>query len=1003
MGMIKLLQYDPVDQWGRHFHLVDFHGFRKFSADIRPFVSEEIIDFIKKGEFPMGQDWLVTLTNVLGASEYYSSNNNGDAFFKSALSNDGKDYGYKTFEDGHCYLHHNNSDPKHSVGKICYAHWNNRMARVETISCIRRERAGKFAERIDRGEMPSVSMGCFTAGHMVTLEDGRLKLIEDVEVGDRVLTHKGRGAMVTERHRRPYNGKLYAITTPYNATIRCTREHPLFVLHKDEVMELGAKSTWRRRAPEDIDTERAEWICAGHLEVGDYLLKPVVHEVETPDYANVALARLLGYYLAEGIVVTNKHGQATGVEFSTHVDDPIHDEIDQLAESWGARNKPVRRPCVHCADALYVTIHDRQLAELCWRHCGRHSRNKALSYSVQRWDPQLQLHFLGAYINGDGWQNAGRWQPGSVGISTASETLATQVCQMLWRNDILASVQTVRHKAGGGFNRSETTEYVTYVGRTQVDVLAEYSQKVTPVGSNRRPGGRRWLVGNYMLLPVTEITKLEYVGEVYNLEVDVDSSYVVEGYGVHNCKVAFDVCSVCGNKAPNMTKYCDHLKYAMNRILPGGQKVYADNPYPKFFDQSYVLVGADRTASHLMKVSGYNASVTPSAWLGKQAYDGNGCRKLAEEKRSDPKSADITKEVPMNLSDEDSRLVEVFIDRVLPVLERTEPTLTKDAIDALSEYAPEKVAASLLCVGMVLRPSEWASYAFQRAGREKEAAMLLGARDEDLMDLCAIEKHHIDSVDFNIDTDEADEKIAGIVEDWIPRRSAFEPHFSHRIDIAPHLPEIEKRALVSELVEDAVPDLAVAMLAYLAYRTAVPETRLKVIEEAIKKRPALLVPLLGGMLLARRAILGESHGLGASGPNYTIRTSSEKRAVNPWLTVAAPLGGAYLASTYLRGKRRQGYPLSGVGRFVEEHPGLTGLGGVYAASQLGHLGDIAARSAGKATQAVSTKGRGLIAKMIGKLTKTSAVQIALIEAPEKFLQKRYPEMACAEGTAERSS
>jgi len=163
MGMIKLLHYDAEDQWGRHVHVVDFKGFNKFASGIREYVSPEIIKFIKEGSFPTGDDYIVTLTNVLGASEVYSSNNNGDAFFKNALSHPGDDYGHKTFERGHCYLHHQNDDPRKSVGKIAFAHWNDRMARVETISWIEKNKAGRFAEQIDRGELPSVSMGCKVA------------------------------------------------------------------------------------------------------------------------------------------------------------------------------------------------------------------------------------------------------------------------------------------------------------------------------------------------------------------------------------------------------------------------------------------------------------------------------------------------------------------------------------------------------------------------------------------------------------------------------------------------------------------------------------------------------------------------------------------------------------------------------------------------------------------------------------------------------------------------
>ena len=61
------------------------------------------------------------------------------------------------------------------------------------------------------------------------------------------------------------------------------------------------------------------------------------------------------------------------------------------------------------------------------------------------------------------------------------------------------------------------------------------------------------------------------------------------------CKIPYDVCTVCGNKAPTRKQYCDHLKYEMGKIYPDGVQSCALNPSPKFFDSSWVIRPADRT------------------------------------------------------------------------------------------------------------------------------------------------------------------------------------------------------------------------------------------------------------------------------------------------------------------------------------------------------------------------------------------------------------------------
>lgn len=78
----------------------------------------------------------------------------------------------------------------------------------------------------------------------------------------------------------------------------------------------------------------------------------------------------------------------------------------------------------------------------------------------------------------------------------------------------------------------------------------------------------------------------------------------------HNCRVPFDVCSYCGNKAHTRDEYCKDVKDG-GHCKAGGLKhnlgkmasvdgklhqLYADNTQPYFFDISHVFVPADRIA-----------------------------------------------------------------------------------------------------------------------------------------------------------------------------------------------------------------------------------------------------------------------------------------------------------------------------------------------------------------------------------------------------------------------
>jgi len=71
------------------------------------------------------------------------------------------------------------------------------------------------------------------------------------------------------------------------------------------------------------------------------------------------------------------------------------------------------------------------------------------------------------------------------------------------------------------------------------------------------------------------------------------------------CRVPYDVCSICGNKALTPKDYCEHVtKNGLNYVYPDGRKVFVYNPDPDFFDISIVVVPADKTACILAKIFG---------------------------------------------------------------------------------------------------------------------------------------------------------------------------------------------------------------------------------------------------------------------------------------------------------------------------------------------------------------------------------------------------------------
>ncbi len=69
------------------------------------------------------------------------------------------------------------------------------------------------------------------------------------------------------------------------------------------------------------------------------------------------------------------------------------------------------------------------------------------------------------------------------------------------------------------------------------------------------------------------------------------------------CRVKYDVCMICGNKAPTRMQYCQEMRDIPGAILPDGRMVCVDNPQPVFFDISFVNVGAAKNAKVMDKLA----------------------------------------------------------------------------------------------------------------------------------------------------------------------------------------------------------------------------------------------------------------------------------------------------------------------------------------------------------------------------------------------------------------
>jgi intein/homing endonuclease len=510
---------------------------------------------------------------------------------------------------------------------------------------------------------------CFPPGTPILLADGSTKNIEDINVGDEVLTHKGVGKPVTQLLPSRGPSVLVGIDAWGFLPVQATDNHPF----------LSARPR-KKKAREQSLQERLDWVHAGDLQVGDIVLCPLPRLTdESP--MDAAYGFLLGLYLAEGGV-----NFSTGVTYPKSVRFTVHGSERSLLEEAALAAKAMDPGCTEKyraysdKNALELRINSRRVAEWLLQHGGRGSRTKSLSPAVWQMGQAFCHQVLRGWAVGDGSYDE---RKGVLRVATSSLELAKQMQLLAACCGVVGSLHRYARRTNYG---DQTIWYVSFSGDAALAIREGRRQQEVAQQS------KLFLWNGYLATSIRKLTYEEYDGPLYNFEVEDDHSYVAGSYAVHNC---------------------DHAKKQMNRILPDGRKVFVYNDYPRFFDISFVFIGADKTAKTMMKIaSGPSAfwDIGPSAEMAEklgyseepsQVKTASALEDLVFEaafgKNAKAKKSEIIKDV----------IPSQFAGKAIPALNAAEQDLPRDLLNLMGRGDLKGALASTGGLGIVLRPREF--------------------------------------------------------------------------------------------------------------------------------------------------------------------------------------------------------------------------------------------------------------------------------------------------------
>lgn len=355
------------------------------------------------------------------------------------------------------------------------------------------------------GETPTLICGgfpCFPAGTMVRTAKGD-RPIQEIEVGDAVLTHNHRLRPVVETMSRG-NAELYEVRALGTGPIKTTAEHPFYARTSRGVA--------------------ATWVAAEDLKRGAFVALPL-DEADNVEQVGARrsyeYAYMVGRWLGDGWIVD--HPRTSTVpqgQRGSRVDSRVHkaviccayEEAEVLAEAIDLAGYHATRSDERTVVKFHISS-ESLVEEL--RYFGRGAASKHLDEAVFKWGAEALRGLWDGYIDADGCVLAS----GAVQVTSVSERLIKD----------MARVARALFRRAPGVYRVEVPETTVIEGRV-VNQQTQWQLRLSPTSN------QQFVADGFLWVPVRSVTKTGERQRVFNIGVQGDESYCAEGVVVHNCQ-----------------------------------------------------------------------------------------------------------------------------------------------------------------------------------------------------------------------------------------------------------------------------------------------------------------------------------------------------------------------------------------------------------------------------------------------------------------------------------
>jgi len=470
-----------------------------------------------------------------------------------------------------------------------------------------------------------------------------VKNLGDVQVGDLVLTHKGRFRRVLKRTYQHYDGDIVNLKS-YGCyhTLGFTPEHP-FLMECDNFIAIDdihhSVKLARLRDLSKLTEIHPIKICTNYVDRDDFIYpkssqsfvsnkdrKLILSKLEN-GVSQTKLSRrfglsqsaiscikndrrkpknsipqtillsydfgvVVGYYVAEGSIGAN--GRQCSFDLDGHHDESLEFFVGQLVNSLNSSIGVSVKLYKRKDNVVSATVNSRVFSEVMKYICPGDCYTKLVNHDILFSNEEFMKGFIIGVWNGDGYKND---KHGSIQLSNLN--LITQIKLALSYFGINASILKPKRKSTGiikGKKVNLSTAWKLNLDGSNLRQFLNifYSQQTSITTTNRQ---RIYSNDSCCVNMIRNKYYKKYSGYVYNLEVEEDHSYSTLNATTHNCfatdsngffKRSLIESCVC-NK-PLSLPSCDAYFSAVTHGHPNRRYIYGIDPASEHDNFSIVIL-----------------------------------------------------------------------------------------------------------------------------------------------------------------------------------------------------------------------------------------------------------------------------------------------------------------------------------------------------------------------------------------------------------------------------